>query len=78
MDNLSSNDLHMFQDKSQIFYSSIKISFNKIYHEEPLSDLHHFNKKNITILLDIFCLEGCLRLNPKYYIPDIISRSAVP
>lgn len=78
MDNLSSNDLQIFREKSRTFCGSVKIPLDKICHEELPNNPRQFNEKNVTTLLDFFRSEGCLRLDPEHYVPALISRSAVP
>ncbi len=78
MDNLSSNDLQIFREKSRTFCGSVKIPLDKICHEELPHNPRQFNEKNVTTLLDFFRSEGCLRLDPENYVPALISRSAVP
>ncbi len=78
MDNLSSNDLQIFREKSRTFCGSVKIPLDKICHEELPNNPRQFNEKNVTTLLDFFRWEGCLRLDPEHYVPALISRSAVP
>lgn len=78
MDYLSSNNLQIFREKSRTFCGSVKIPLNKICYKELPNNLRQFNEKNVTILLDFFCSEGYLRLDPEYYVPALILRSAVP
>ena len=78
MDNVSSNDLQIFREKSRTFCGSVKIPLDKICYEELPNNPRQFNEKNITILLGFFRSDGCLRLDPEYYVPALISRSALP
>ncbi len=78
MENLLSNDLQIFREKSRIFCGSVKIPLDKICYKEFLNNPRQFNKKDVTILLDFFRSEGNLRLDPEYYVPTLISRSAGP
>jgi len=78
MENLSSNDLQIFREKSRTFCGSVKIPLDKICHEELPNNPRQFNKKDVTTLLDFFRSEDCLRLDPEHYVPALISRSAVP
>ncbi len=78
MDNLSSDDLQIFREKSRTFCGSVKIPLDKIRHEELPNNPRQFNENNVTTLLDFFRSEGCLRLDPEHHVPALISRSAVP
>lgn len=77
INNLLSNNLQIFREKSRIFCDSIKISLDKICYKEFLNNLRQFNKKDVTILLDFFCSKNCLRLNSEHYVSALISRSAI-
>jgi len=77
MENLLSNDLQIFREKSRTFYGSVKIPLDKICYEELPNNPRQFNK-DVTTLLDFFRSEDCLRLDPKHYVPALISRSTVP
>lgn len=76
MNNLLSNDLQIFREKSRTFCDSIKISLDKIRHEELFNNSRQFNKKNVTTLLDFFRSKNCLRLNLEHYVLALISRFA--
>ena len=78
IDNLLSNDLQIFREKSRTFYGSVKIPLDKICHKVLPNNPRQFNKKDVTTLLDFFHSEGCLRLDPEHHVPALISRSAVP
>ncbi len=78
MDHLSADDLQIFREKSRTFCGSVKIPLDKIRHEELPNNPRQLNKKNVTTLLNLFRLEGCLRLDPEHHVPALISRSVVP
>ena len=54
MNNLSSNDLQIFREKSRTFCGSVKIPLDKICHEELPYNPRQFNEKNVTTLLGFF------------------------
>ena len=78
IDNVSSNDLQIFREKSRTFCGLVKIPLDKICYKELPNNPRQFNEKNVTTLLGFFRSDGCLRLDPEHYVPALISRSALP
>ncbi len=71
-DNSDEVDLELV--KSQAFCCSVKLWIRQFRPEGPMTNPRQFDPKNVSRLLQIFKLEGCLRLTSEHHVPVIIRR----
>ena len=78
MDSLSNIDLFVFREKSRTFCGSVKVCLDKLQPEPPPLNRRQLDEKNILALVRRFGSEGCLRHDPDFYVPALISRQSLP
>lgn len=78
MENLSTKDLELFREKSRTFCGSFRIPLDKLEYEKLPNNPRQRDGKNVTRLLDVFCVEGCQPREPENHVPALISCSALP
>lgn len=81
MDPLSELDLHVFRERARTFCGSVKVSLDKLKHEETADPVRQPDESNIGRLVEIFERERCWPLDPENHIPALVplsARSEVP
>ena len=78
MENITSNDLQIFREKSRTFCGSFKIPLSKLKHEDIPDNPRQLDPRNVANLLEKFVLEDCNRLDPEHYVSALIRRADLP
>ena len=63
--------------KNKAFCGCAKIPLRSLRPEDLLTNPRQLDPKNITRLLNVFRLEGCLRLEPEHHVPAIVNPQAL-
>jgi len=78
MENLSTEDLQIFREKSRTFCGSFQIPLDKLECEKLPNNPRQLDEKNVARLLDVFRKDDCQPREPENHVPALVSRSALP
>lgn len=78
MDETSSKDLLILEERARTYRGPFKVSLGHISLEDTPHDTRQRDPKNVTRLLESFALEGCNKLQPENYISVLASGVDLP
>ncbi len=74
MDDQRSREESFELAKDQAFRGTVKLWIRHFSPEGPLTNPRQFDPKNLSRLIQIFKLEGCLRLASEHHVPVVVRR----
>ncbi len=75
MDNQCSREESFELAKDQAFRGAVKLWIRQFASEGPLTNPRQFDSRNLSRLIQIFKLEGCLRLPSEHHVPVVVHRT---
>lgn len=75
MDSISDTEKQYLVERNKALCGTFRVPLCKLKHEGPDVNPRQLDQKNVKRLLNIFELEGCLRMEPENYIPALIPQS---
>lgn len=74
MDDQRSREESLELAKNQAFRGAVKLWIRQFSPESPLTNPRQFDPRNLSRLIQIFKLEGCLRLPSEHHVPVLVRR----